>query len=169
MNKIQSWQELPFNKYIELSKITTEDDFDKTIEIVAILNNKTIDEVRALKAKDFQEYASGLEFLSEKPDFAQSTYQWKFKEMENITMDEFITYEKLKGDEDSMSYIVSFMTGVPENKIKEMSSTDVLYAFFLLKAHLDRFIKHLMQSLLWEVTKEKLNKKLKKLQFWRKN
>ncbi|WP_185216309.1 hypothetical protein [Sphingobacterium mizutaii] len=169
MNKIQSWQELPFNKYIELSKITKTDELEKTIEYVAIINDLTIDEVREMKAKEFQILTEEIKFLNENPDFTKSTYQWKFKEMENITMDEFITYEKLKGDEDSMSYIVSFMTNTPENKIKEMSSTDVLYAFFLLKAHLDRFIKHLMQSLLWEVTKEKLNKKVKKLQFWRKN
>ena len=156
--KINSWESLAFQKYIELNKIKTDDDFQKLIEMVAVLNDLTIDEVKEMKAKHFQALTEDITFLSQKPDFSKSNFNWQFKNLEDLTTDEFISYEKLKNDEDSMSYIISMMTGIKESKVNQLPTTDVLYAFFLLQKELVKFINYSAKSLLHRTVKEKIRK-----------
>ncbi|VTP97624.1 hypothetical protein [Sphingobacterium daejeonense] len=52
--KINSWETLPFQKYVELNKIKTDDDFQKLIEMVAVLNDLSINEVKEMKQKTFK-------------------------------------------------------------------------------------------------------------------
>lgn len=166
--KIQSWQELPFDKYIKLSAINTTDELQQMIESIAIINDLSIDEVKNLKLSDFNNFVDDVAFLAQEPNYSNSRYNWQFKNIEDITTDEFITYEKIKGDVNSMSYVVSMLTGIKEEKVNQMSTIDVLYAFFLFKKHFTKFINRSARSLLWQITKMKMKQKMKKVQFWRK-
>lgn len=164
--KINSWESLPFQKYVELNKIKTDDDFQKLIEMVAVLNDLSINEVKEMKAKNFQSFTEDITFLSQKPDFSKSNFNWSFKQLEDLTTDEFISYEKLKNDVDSMSYIISMMTGIKEEKVNQLPTTDVLYAFFLLQRELVKFINYSAKSLLQRTVKEKI-RKIFSLQFFK--
>jgi len=162
--KIQSWDNLPFEKYIKLSSINTTDELQQMIESIAIINDLSVEEVKNLKLSDFNNYVDSVAFLAQEPNYSNSKFNWKFKNIEDITTDEFITYEKIKGDVNSMAYIVSMLTGIKEEKVNQMSTIDVLYAFFLFKQHLTKFINRSARSLLWEITKQKM----KKVLFWHK-
>ena len=170
MIRITSWQELPFSKYIEIIKIKTNDDLEKTIQIVSILNEIQIEKVRKMKAKEFITYTSDLAFFENKPDFsiADKTL-WNIKNIEEITMDNFISYEDSKTEEDSIPFILSFMSDKTEEEILKMSTLDVLNGFFLLQQYLVKYINHLPFLFLKETNKQKMKILQKKLQFWRKN
>lgn len=155
---INSWETLPFQKFIEVSKIKTDDEYERLKEIVSIFNNLSSDEVRNLKIKEFQNLAENVRFFETKPNFDNSNFNWKFKNLEDITTDEFISYEKLKNDDDSMSYIVSMMTGIKEEKVLQLPTVDVLHAFFLLSKHLGKFIQYSAMSLLHRTIKERFQK-----------
>lgn len=166
--RIQSWQELPFEKYIKLSSINTTDELQQMIESIAIINDLSVDEVKYLKLSDFNNYVDDVAFLADEPNYSNSIYKWKFKNIEDITTDEFITYEKIKSDVNCMSYVVSMLTGIKEEKVNQISTIDVLYAFFLFKKHLTKFINRSARSLVWQITKQKMKQKMKKVLFWHK-
>ncbi|VTP97620.1 hypothetical protein [Sphingobacterium daejeonense] len=65
-----------------------------------------------------------------------------------------------------MSYIISMMTGIKEEKVNQLPTTDVLYAFFLLQRELVKFINYSAKSLLKRTVKEKI-KKIFSLQFFK--
>jgi len=163
---INSWETLPFQKFIEVSKIKTDDEYERLKEVVSIFNNLSTDEVKNLstdevknlKLKEFQNLAENVRFFETKPNFDNSNFNWKFKNLEDITTDEFISYEKLKNDDDSMSYIVSMMTGIKEEKILQLPTVDVLHAFFLLRKHLGKFIQFSAMSLLHRTIKERFQR-----------
>ncbi|OYD44145.1 hypothetical protein CHU00_18435 [Sphingobacterium cellulitidis] len=170
MNQINSWHSMPFSKYIELIKIKAEDDLEKSIQIVSILNDIPLEKVRNMKAKEFIAFTNNMEFLSHKPDFNNADKSaWKIKAIEDVTMDDFITFENSKTNEDSIPFILSFMSNKTEAEILKMSTLDVLNGFFLLQEYLKKYINRLPFLILMENSKMKMKKLKQKLQFWRKN
>ncbi|WP_313235705.1 hypothetical protein [Sphingobacterium multivorum] len=164
MNKINSWYTLPFKKYTEIVHYKQTDDLTNIIYLVSILKDKEIGELENMKKKDFDVLASDLTFIYEQPNLKEANIKWNIKNLENITMENFIDYENLKGDEINMASILSFMSEKTEDEINEMATTEVLNGFFLLQQNLKKYMKSLMYSLL----KKSVKMKLKKLVRWRK-
>lgn len=165
---ITNWQDVPFEKYIEISKLYFElDDLSNAINLVSILSDKSVEDIDKIKAKDFTKYSSNLQFLETEPDFKTSKYKWKIKSIEDITVDDFIAFENLKDENFNYPAILSFMSenNLDEDNINEMSAIDVLAGFFLLNKKLQRYTITTLLSLILKAMREKIQK----LAFWRRN
>lgn len=167
MKMINNWQDVPFKKYIEISKLDFQlDDLTNAINLVSILSDKSVEDIDKIKAKDFTKYSSNLQFILTEPDFKTSKFDWKIKKIEDITVDDFIAFENLKDENFNYPAIMSFMSvnNLDEDAINKMSTIDVLNGFFLLKKKLQKYMVTTLQSLILKAMKEKMQK----LAFWRK-
>lgn len=164
MNKINSWYSLPFKKYTKIINLEqSENDITNMINIISIVNDMDIVDVEKMKTKDFTKSASNLTFLQHEPLLSQATYNWNIKDIDQLTMDDFISYESLKSDTNNIPAILSLVSGVKENDINEMSTIEILNGFFLLKLQLNKFIKASVKSLILRATVQKLKAKFR---FW---
>lgn len=165
---ISNWQDVPFKKYIEISKVDFElDDLTNAINLVSILADKSIEEVEKMKAKEFTKYSSNLKFLESQPNSKNSKFDWKIKKIEDITMDDFIAFNNLKDDINNFPAMLSFMSenSLNEDDINEMNTEDILKGFFLLNKQLRKYTVTTLLSLILKAMREKIQK----LAFWRRN
>jgi len=163
---IHSWETLPFNKYLELTTLEqSENELTNGINLVSIINDIPIEEVEKMGIAEYQKMVSTLEFLQEQPDLDKVKTKWKLKNIDKITMQDFIQFENEKTDTANIPSILAMMTNVSENEILSLPTDTVLKGFFLLNKHLNRYINRSACSLAVRVNREKL---LNKLLFWRK-
>lgn len=163
---INTWQDLPFTKYLDIINLEqTDDDLTNSINLVAIMSGKEVKEIEKMKARDFAVLASNLEFLKEEPNVEDSTFQWNIKDVDSLTMDNFIEYETLKNDQNNLPTLLAMMSDVKADDIIKMNTLDVLHGFFLLRKTSIKYIQASAKSLLWKVTKQRLKDKFL---FWQK-
>src|SRR5690606_1596074 len=96
---IHSWETLPFNKYLELTTLEqSENELTNGINLVSIINDIPIEEVEKMGIAEYQKMVSTLEFLQEQPDLDKVKTKWKLKNIDKITMQDFIQFENEKTD-----------------------------------------------------------------------
>lgn len=157
MNKTNSWYRLPFSKYIQIVELEqTEDELTNMIHLVSIINNIEVAEVEKLTAKEFSKYSAPLSFLTNEPEISEAKLKWKIKDLDKITMDEFIQFETLKNENIGIASILAFMSDKPEEEILKMSTIEVLNGFFLLQKSLVKFINRSSISLVAKAMKQKV-------------
>jgi len=154
MNIPNSWEDVSFSKYLELvelesdfSNAVTESEY--SIKIISIITGYSIDSIKGLRMNDFIALNKHLQFLSEghKP----SKNKLSIKNIEDITYDDFITYENLKKNpESNLAAILSLMSaeGLTEEQIKNKSTAEVLDGFFQLRLMLVNYMVDSHQSLI---------------------
>lgn len=157
MNKINSWYTLPFEKYIQIVQLQQdEDELTNMIHLVSIINNMEVDKVEKLTAKEFSKFSTPLAFLGEEPKLKDAKIKWKIKDLDKVTMDEFIQFETLKNDNNGIASILAFMSDKSEDEILKMSTIEVLNGFFLLQNSLVKFINRSSLFLVAKVMKQKI-------------
>ncbi|WP_099369847.1 hypothetical protein [Sphingobacterium sp. 1.A.5] len=165
-NIYASWSEVPTHKFTEIANYKfAKDELTKEIQTLSILSDYTIEEIEKMKPAQFKSAINKISFFESEIDHTQSKFKWNLKKLEDITMDDFISYEKLRGEKENIAEILSFMSVLSVEEIKNMSIVDTLNGFFLLKKHLKRFIQSSLISSMAKTMKLILKEKL---QFWKK-
>lgn len=162
---IDNWQDLPFEKYLQIKQLHEKqlDILDEDIEYISLMTSLPTEEVRRIKFVDIQALKARTEFFAVQPDYTNATYKWKIKSLEDVTMDDYITFARANnGDETNFASILTFMTknGLTEDEILKMPTPEVLNGFFLLSKKLSKLINSSLLSLLWKEMKKKVTKKL---------
>jgi hypothetical protein len=170
-----SWSELTFAKYKTLLDLTIEeqDDFgglfvgaDNTIKILSRLTGASVEELEQLPLASIQQLSSRLSWMGEVPE-AQKTSTIKWKELDKVTYNDYITYLQLSGEplKHMTTIIKAFSTTeLTEQEIDELSVQVVITGFQLLHQHVMKSMRRTAMSLLMKLPKQMVKGWVNKLQ-----
>ena len=168
-----SWSELTFEKYKTLLDLTIEeqDDFgglfvgaDNTIKILSRLTGASVEELEQLPLASIQQLSSRLSWMGETPE-AQKTSTIKWKDLDIVTYNDYITYLQLSGEplKHMTTIIKAFSTTeLTEQQIDELSVQDVITGFQLLHQHVKKSMRLTAMSLLVKLIKQVVKGWMKK-------
>lgn len=166
-NVPENWSEIPYKNYLKLTNTEldfTEDvsSFDSLQTMIAIILEAQIDDLSSLKVNTYQSIINTLSFIEEAPE--RSGSKWSIKSINELTYDEFVRYEKMKGSPMmNQIQILSMMSGKNMVEISNMPVTEVLDGFFYLWKSVKRYINSSIVSLGWKIVKIQMKQRWKKL------
>lgn len=170
----KSYKELNYKLYVAImNKIPSEKPEDVDLEdwkrflnvtILSILLGKSEGEIEALPAYKIVELCMAISFLDVPLKPEKNSY--KVKQIEELTFDEFSTYQKLRTDQwnNLEDILLLLLKGANKEQIDQMSIYDVMQVFFCLNKSTRKYLIRLKYLIMWKLTKQ-IAKRL--LMFWR--
>ena len=170
--KIKStWDSLSWKEYNQLEQILLADipETYKTVNIIALLSNKTVDEIESIPISEFQKLLPALEFLKTEPETHYHKYQYTINDREynfkgkldEITTAQYLDYRSYMDEEnkDVVKLLSAFLIPVGhdyndgydmqqvQSDIEDMCWLDVRAAAFFFRLQLAAYILTLKSSL----------------------
>lgn len=161
--KKYDWESLPFAKYIEIAELEqNENELENVINLITIIFNKNKEEVEKMSITEYAKYSNNLNFLTENPDVKKSKYKWEIKDVDKITVDDFINFELQKENNENIPSMLSLFSTkkITEKEILEMGTLDVLKGFFFLNLALKKSMAYFSFCLTKKMMKEMMKQKL---------
>lgn len=165
LNVPESWDEVTFGRYIYLTNFdfkTLEDnnavsEFDHYNLLMAVVLGTNEESILNLSYPNYVKLQSALKFLEVQPE-RKTSRKWKFIPLKELTMDKWVTYERLKDDfaNNAAKIIELLQNDYTLKEIIEMPTTEVLDGFFTLQRHCRKSIKRSHVSLVWRLWKWKV-------------
>jgi hypothetical protein len=174
-NKLpSSWEQLKLMDYIKLSPVLNnadneEDndvdiytikhfsDLDISVNIISLLTDTPVDGIEALQMKEVNLLIEKLSFLGSVPQTVKPTI--KYKTFDQLSYDNFITFQKLSLDFSEEGILSSAVDNLPimlalfakdENHNTEymldLSMPEVIAGFFTVKRNTEKYIQRLVGS-----------------------
>ena len=177
------WSDLKLKDYIKLAPVINgtqvaddvfdadiytakiESDLDKSLSIISLLTDVTVEELEAKPMTEVTELIGKLSFMNDLPN--QDKPVTKYKKFTELTYDGFITFEKLQrdiSDEGILGNAISNLPvmlsvfskdGLTPEQIEELSMSEVIASFFILEKNIQKYLRSIQRSLLLQVMKNK--------------
>lgn len=168
------WENVTFNQYLEITEIQQREDtnYNKLLDITAVLNNIDVDEITI---SNFKEYAENIKFISEDIPVTEILNEYGnytlHKDLSSMSMKQYIDFNNYAKVNDYVGVLSVFL--IPKGKlynegynieevreyILSMPCTDVItiYAFFLMQSqmYMEHFREFLLQKQQMILTKRK--------------
>ena len=166
-----SYSDFGYKKYFEI--MTTlpsekpaymEDDEEWTryisFHFLSIMLDIPMIDLERLPAIQLTPMIDKINFLSKEPRASKNRV--KIKSMHNLTYNDFVNFQRLRGDmfnniDEILSVLVIDKT---KEEIQKMSVTEVYEVFFCLISYIQKFTKRLQISLLWLQVKQAIKMKV---------
>lgn len=177
LNKLpSSWEQLKLKDYIKLSPIlndadaeelTDEDiytikhlsDLDKSIQLISLLTDVSIDDIEELPMVQVSELINKLGFIGTAPQPGKP--QTAYKQFDQLSYDAFITFQKLSLDFTEGGILSSAVSNLPvmlsifakdpnhnAEYFLSQSMPEVIAGFFMVSKNIERYLKRMERSLL---------------------
>lgn len=182
-----NWEDVTTQQYLEITEIQqrNDTDYNKLLDITAVLNNIDVDEITITNFKD---YAENIKFISEDMPLAEIKDEYDsytlHKDLTSMSMKQYIDFNNYAKTNDYVGVLSVFL--IPKGKqynegydieevreyILTMSCVDVIsmYAFFLLQSqmymeHFQEYIRQKQMKILKE-RKQRRREKMSKTQIF---
>lgn len=156
-----NWHELKLSTYQQLTKIeiTENDDMlngiENTIKVLAVLTGEPVETFETIPFSELQTLGNKVNWISTPPTpDVKSRIKWKA--IDDITFNQFITYNQLQNEPLSNLHLIIkdfSKTKMSEVQILNMPADDALTALFFFKNQLMKSANHLT---MWQRMKDKM-------------
>jgi hypothetical protein len=174
------WEDVTTQQYLEITEIQQREDTDynKLLDITAVLNNIDVDEITI---SNFKEYAENIKFISEDIPLVEIKDEYDnytlHKELSQMSMKQYIDFNNYAKTNDYVGVLSVFL--IPKGKqynegydieevrqyILTMSCVNMItiYAFFLMQSqiYMEHFQESLKQKQMKILTKKKQERRQK--------
>lgn len=193
LNKLPSnWQELKLKDYIKLAPAINDDDsamvdpdywtkqyltdLEKNIQIISLLTDTAVEVIEAFTMAQLDELVTKVSFLNEAPKSPKTSV--KYKEFNQLSYDNFITFQKLQTDFTPDKILTSAIHNLPmmlsvfskdslsEDYFLNLSMPEIIAGFFLLTRNIEKYLRHLKASSLKQLMNIQVNQIKNLLIFW---
>jgi hypothetical protein len=174
------WEDVTTQQYLEITEIQQREDteYNKLLDITAVLNNIDVDEITIT---NFKEYAENIKFISEDIPLVEIKDEYDnytlHKELSQMSMKQYIDFNNYAKTNDYVGVLSVFL--IPKGKqynegydieevrqyILTMSCVNMItiYAFFLMQSqiYMEHFQESLKQKQMKILTKKKQERRQK--------
>jgi len=174
INKLpNTWDELTLKDYIKLSPVINDidedviqdpdlftikilSDLDKNIKIISLLSDTPVDAIEKLTMVQLNELVNRIAFINNVPDKPKTTV--KYKSFDQLTYDNFITFEKLSMDFTPDNVLTTAIYNLPTmlavftkdnltvEQFLNLSMPEVIAGFFTVNQNIKKYLQHLQAS-----------------------
>lgn len=160
----KSYKELNYKLYVAIiNKIPSEKpeglepwEWSKLIHLatLSILLGKSEAEIEALQAVKVGELITAIAYLDKPIEQAKTAY--KVKSLDELTFDEFTTYQRLRLDQwnNLEDILLIFLKGSTKEQIDAMNIYDVMQVFFCLNKSTQKYLTRLKYSTMRTIAKQ---------------
>lgn len=169
-----SWQEFKlkdFQKIVDV-EVTEHDNSissfvgaDNTLKVISKLTDVALEQLEELPIYQVAQLSNKIGFISQLPEpDKKSSIKWK--KLEEITYDDFITYQQLQSK--ALQHLPVLIKAYSKDamtveQIGELNMLDVYTGFFLLRKAVKKSVKRSLTSSTLQLIKQSAKEKVKKL------
>lgn len=181
-NKLpQKWEDFSLKEYLKLSTVISDrvedeltdpdiitikylDDLDKNIQIISLLTGTSVEEIEQLTMVQLNELINKINFMSSIPKNPKHTI--KYKQFNELSYDNFITFQKLSLDFTDDKVLTSAIHNLPmmlsvfskdshnEEYFLNQSMPEVIAGFFIVNQNIQKYLKRSQASLYKKMMKQ---------------